>query len=71
LTAGIDNIIIDMIDVENSAAEALLEGRRRQANGRRENSDSSGDGGSGWSALTACFGLSQCLANLILCFGGQ
>lgn len=66
-----DNIVINMIDVDNSAAETLLGGRKRQFKKRFEDSDSSGDGSPGWGALTTCFSLSQCLGNLILCFGGQ
>jgi hypothetical protein len=71
LTDVKDNIIVGMIDVDSSAAEALLGGRERQVKERHEDSFSSGDRSSGWGALTACFGVSKSLANLILCFSGQ
>jgi hypothetical protein len=63
-------IIIDPMDDDSSATEALLgAGTRRGKGRRREDLEGGGDRTSGWEALKACLGLSQCLTNIILCTG--
>lgn len=64
----IDDTIIDMTDVDNSATEELLGGARKRVHGRRqERSDSEGGRASRWEALSTCLRISQILTNIMLC----
>jgi hypothetical protein len=63
-----------VMDVDTSASKQLLRKEGIQGKETGERSDISAGETSGWkggSAISTCVNFAQCLASLIICFGGQ